>query len=248
MPPIDLSFLKATHLNRYTMKRLDYYTGIFLITWVALLAGATACSSGTASPTVTLPPSGVRIDAQVQRVAMDTRTITFAQPVQGFTAAALGQTAVITDVDGNSKTLQDISPGMLIEVSGQPANQGALLGIVVRILPAPSAAPTPGGDTALAMQVVEKFVSLYSADPTGNSSLKYLSRNLQSQVQRGTPVPLLMGVQNPIPSFNLDPVVPNPNPDTIVIRVRLNYATRIEKIFTLIREDGSWRLNQITSV
>jgi hypothetical protein len=229
------------------MKKLNFFSRIFLIGWVAILVGATACSTETASPTATLPPSAVRIDAQVQRVALDTRTITFAQPVRGFNTAALGQSAVITDVDGNSKTLQDIAPGMLIEVSGQPSNPGALLGTVVRILPAPSAAPTPGGDIAIAMQVVEKFVSSYSTDPTGNSSVKYLSRNLQSQVQKGTPVPLLVGVQNPIPSFNLDPVEPNPNPDTIVIRVRLNYATRIEKIFTLIREDGNWPINQITS-
>lgn len=231
------------------MRKPDNFIGVILVIWLTILAGVASCATGTAaSPTVPLPPSGVRIDAQVQRVALDTRTITFAQPVRGFASAALGQTAVITDVDGNSKTLQDIAPGMLIEVTGQPSNQGALIGTAVRILPAPSAAPTPGGDVALAMQVVEKFVSLYSTDPTGNSSVKYLSRNLQSQVQKGTPVPLLLGVQNPIPSFNLDPVEPNPNPDTIVIRVRLNFATRIEKIFTLIREDGSWRLNQITSV
>ncbi|MGE5263769.1 MAG: hypothetical protein ACM3S0_10325 [Acidobacteriota bacterium] len=231
------------------MKKIDIHTNVILVCSLALLAGIVSCSTGTgASPTATLSPSGVRIDAQVQRVALDKRTITFAQPSQGFVEATFSLTAGITDIDGNSKTLQDITPGMLIEVTGQPTSQGVLMGTVVRILPAPRAAPTLGGDMVLATQVVEKFLSSYSIDPTGNSSVKYLSRNLQSQVQRGTPVPLLLGVQNPIPSFNLDPVEPNPNPDTIVIRVRLNFATRIEKITTLIREDGNWRINQITSV
>jgi hypothetical protein len=57
---------------------------------------------------------------------------------------------------------------------------------------------------------------------------------------------VLLGIQNIYPSFNNSVIEPIKDPNRIAFRVIFNYATPIERTITVLREDGQWRVDQIT--
>ncbi|MHB0870800.1 MAG: hypothetical protein ACYC66_10885 [Chloroflexota bacterium] len=87
-------------------------------------------------------PSMVVITGQVRDVSASARVITFVEPVHGIGSVALTDSTEIVGPDGAPRGLQDVKPGVVIQVAGEAGGSGAVLASKIRILTAPS--PIPG--------------------------------------------------------------------------------------------------------
>ncbi|MGE5620527.1 MAG: hypothetical protein ACM3US_14870 [Sphingomonadaceae bacterium] len=83
----------------------------------------------------------VVITGQVRDVSASARVITFVQPVHGLSSVALTDVTEITGPDGGPRTLQDVKPGVVIQVAGEAGGSEAVRASKVRILTAPSPIP-----------------------------------------------------------------------------------------------------------
>ena len=215
--------------------------------FVLVALGVVACGASP-QPAPTLSPQGpeLKLAAQVASVSPATRTITIPPTAQGLTTIAVANSASISDFSGKFVSLEEIRPGMLIEVTGQATTTGPVLATEIRIM-TPSAAPTLATEAGLAEDAIKKFISALAIDPSGNTAMKYLSRGLQAQAQSGTPIPLLAGIRYPVPSFNLSVMEPATDPTRINFRVTLNYPNPVDRILMLVKEDGVWRVDRIVT-
>lgn len=94
-----------------------------------------------------------------------------------------------------------------------------------------------------AASVVEGFLSTMKADPSGKSSLDYLSRPLQADLQSGDLLPDMLGIQNTYASFGLLPTQPVPGTDQVLVSAGLNFVSPIYRSFALVDENGAWKIN-----
>ena len=91
---------------------------------------------------MTGPTGQVVITGQVRDVALSARVVTLVEPVHGLDRVAVTEQTKIEAADGSPRSLQDIKPGMVIQVAGTSEHTGSVLASLVRILTAPS--PIPG--------------------------------------------------------------------------------------------------------
>ena len=94
-----------------------------------------------------------------------------------------------------------------------------------------------------ASKVVEGFLSTLKADPSGKSSLDYLSQPLQADLQSGDTVPSLLGVQNMYSSFGLLSTKPIPGTDQVLVSAGLNFVSPAYRSFVLVNENNTWKIN-----
>ncbi len=91
-------------------------------------------------------------------------------------------------------------------------------------------------------QVVQRFLQALSVDA---DAALYLSDELRQQVQAGTPLPALVGIQNMPRSFNVREI--SSSPDAALIEVRLHFAAGDEsRTFEVSQTSGQWQIVQIT--
>ncbi len=94
-------------------------------------------------------------------------------------------------------------------------------------------------------QVTHDFLISLLKDPSGNSSLKYLSLRRAAEVQSGVNILALLGVQSLYKSFTYEIIVMNAGGRS-TIRVTLDYDAGAQvRTFTLIQEGGGWRIDAI---
>jgi hypothetical protein len=98
-----------------------------------------------------------------------------------------------------------------------------------------------------AAATVNAFLAALQADPSGTSSLIYLSSELQAEVAAGRPVPAIVGVQNAIPAFTTSLMDDGQATGQAVVEATLNYSSLYELSFSLIQENGEWHINAVTS-
>ena len=127
-----------------------------------LLAIPTAAATSTVPVPGPTPPSTTRppvsrtpasisseptivITGQVREVAASARVIDLAEGMHGFSEVALNDDTGITGADGASKSLQDIQPGVLIQVAGWANGSGGVIAKSIRILTGPSPMPLQSG-------------------------------------------------------------------------------------------------------
>lgn len=110
--------------------------------------------------------------------------------------------------------------------------------------PAPPAADYPT-DPVL---VVSAFLASVRSDPSGQSGLRYLSRDLAARVSGGQPIGMLLGVQNIYQDVQV--VVGQQSQGEISrVQATLRYSSADEeRLFSLIQQDGRWRIVDVTSV
>jgi hypothetical protein len=106
----------------------------------------------------------------------------------------------------------------------------------------PVTEPAPLNDPA---QLVRDFLASLQDDPSGKSSLPYLSQALQADVQSGHPLATILGIEDMYPSFAVSSVQTNDAGDRATVEVTLNYASPIQRVFILIQEEDVWRINTI---
>jgi hypothetical protein len=106
----------------------------------------------------------------------------------------------------------------------------------------PATEPAPLNDPA---QLVRDFLASLQDDPSGKSSLPYLSQALQADVQSGHPLATILGIEDMYPSFGVSSVQTNDAGDRATVEVTLNYARPIQRVFVLIQEEDVWRIDTI---
>ena len=96
---------------------------------------------------------------------------------------------------------------------------------------------TGADDPAL---VVSDFLTALQSDPSGKSSLAYLSQDLQASVQSGNPVSQLLGVESTFRSFGISGKHGEDGSKYALVEVGLNAVSPLKRAFELVQENGSW--------
>jgi hypothetical protein len=94
-----------------------------------------------------------------------------------------------------------------------------------------------------ATKVVSDFLTTLQADPSGKSSMDYLSNTLQADIQMGNLLPNLLGIQNTYSSFGISSSQEIPGTGQILVEAGLNYVSPIKRAFVLINENDTWKIN-----
>ena len=82
-----------------------------------------------------------------------------------------------------------------------------------------------------AAKVVDAFLTNLKTDPSGKSSLQFLSKGLQAEIQNGSSLPVLMGIQNIYASFDVLSSQAGIEPDSMLVNVLLNFDSPIRRSF-----------------
>lgn len=126
-------------------------------------------------------------------------------------------------------------------VPADAAQQQAILDFASALFAGQGGAASPTG----AVSVVDAFLAALQADPSGQTSLGYLSSHLQGEVAGGKPVATLVGVQNLIPAYSLAEVNEGSPEGQAVVAATLSYASPYGLHFYLTQEKGTWQISRI---
>jgi hypothetical protein len=96
---------------------------------------------------------------------------------------------------------------------------------------------TGAGDPA---QVVSDFLTALQNDPSGKSSLAYLSQDLQTSVQSGNSVSQLLGIETTFRSFGVSATHLEDGGKYALVEVGLNVVSPLKRAFELAQQDGTW--------
>ncbi len=120
-----------------------------------------------------------------------------------------------------------------------------------------SASPTFTGTSAPVVDASSPIISdslktsvdfLYSLlrDPTGASSVTYLSQRLQADIENNWALPTGLGIQPGYNSFEV--ILLDKTDDNVMIQATLTYESGASlRNFTLIKEEYHWRIDQIVA-
>lgn len=119
------------------------------------------------------------------------------------------------------------------------------------VSPAAHATPTsmPGALAAAdASTVTLAFLGALEKDPSGASSLQYLSPRLQAVVKSGHSVASIVGIQNMYTRYHADAAVSRGGGRAATVQATLTVGSGpIQRLFTLIPEGGVWRIDDIAN-
>ncbi len=107
---------------------------------------------------------------------------------------------------------------------------------------AAAGAPQSLGDPDL---VVSALLDSLQQDPSGESSLDYLSQSLQAFTESGHPLTETLDVEGIYRSFDVGTTYFEKNGELATVQVTLNYVSPIVRSFVLVQQDGVWRVNTI---
>lgn len=108
--------------------------------------------------------------------------------------------------------------------------------------PEPNSLPVAG-----AANVTLAFLAALEKDPSGASSLQYLSTRLQGVVQSGHSVASIVGIQNMYSHYQAEAAVSRGGGRAATVNITLTYASGpVMRIVTLIPEGGAWRIDDIS--
>ncbi|MGB5052297.1 MAG: hypothetical protein WBO46_25330 [Caldilineaceae bacterium] len=126
-------------------------------------------------------------------------------------------------------------------VPADAPQQQAILDFASALFAGQGGAASPTG----AASVVDAFLAALQADPSGQTSLGYLSSDLQAEVAGGKPVAALVGVQNLIPTYSLAEVKEGSPEGQAVVAATLNYTSPYGLHFYLTQGNGTWQISRI---
>ncbi len=237
------------------MSHLRYPTlfALLLVMLVVVGCGPSGSAAGVITPTPLPPEPLVTWTGQVANIAPASNVITLTQPIHGYATVVLTGRTTVVATDGSTRTANDIQPGMNIEVSGPQVTSDVFTAGGIRLLNGPpAAAPTlapslSSADALNAVNVVQNFLSAMASDASGLKSGQYLTVRLQGQAQSGTPVPILLRLPAQYPSFTLGTAQPGPTPDRVRVPATINLTPRQQRVFTLVKENGVWRIEAVSA-
>jgi hypothetical protein len=97
----------------------------------------------------------------------------------------------------------------------------------------------PGG-TGDPTQVVNAFLTALQDDPSGKSSLAYLSQDLQANVQSVNLESQLLGIEGTFRSFGISQTQMEDSGEYALVEVGLNVVSPLKRAFELVQENGDW--------
>ena len=209
---------------------------------LALLLGGSGCS---AAGTVNAP-------ALTASSAESTSTAPAPTPAPTVLTETVTQTVVVV-----STVTVTISPSATdSSASASSAGTSSASSSTSSSAPTPTAAPEPHAtpttgpgalSPAAASDVVLAFLGALEKDPSGASSVQYLSQRLQAQLQQsGKPVVSLLGVQNMYSAYRADAAISRGGGRAATVRATLTYgAGPVQRLFTLVPEGGAWKIEDI---
>jgi hypothetical protein len=93
------------------------------------------------------------------------------------------------------------------------------------------------GDPA---QVVSDFLTALQNDPSGKSSLMYLSQDLQTKVQNDNPLLQFLGLEGAFRSFGISGTQIADGGEYALVEAGLNVVSPLKRAFELVQENGGW--------
>jgi hypothetical protein len=104
--------------------------------------------------------------------------------------------------------------------------------------------------------MVSNFLTALQSDPSGKSSMAYLSQDLQANVPSGNPVPQLLGIEGTSRSFGISGTHLEDASNYDLVEVGLNVAPDLNqsgdwlvgangRTFYLTQTPGGWLIAQI---
>lgn len=94
---------------------------------------------------------------------------------------------------------------------------------------------------------VTGFLTALQNDPSGASAQAFLGPTLQQQVSAGTSTASLGGMEGTVPAFELSAVTFAADTARAFVDASLLYATPLNTRFELVKTDGGWKIDSITS-
>jgi hypothetical protein len=98
----------------------------------------------------------------------------------------------------------------------------------------------PSTATSDPAQVVSDFLTALQNDPSGKSSLTYLSQDLQANLPGSNPLPQLLGLAGTFRSFGISGTQIEDGNKYALVEVGLNVVSPLKRAFELVQENGIW--------
>jgi hypothetical protein len=99
-----------------------------------------------------------------------------------------------------------------------------------------------------ASNVTLAFLGALEKNPSGASSLQYLSPRLQAIVQSGHSVASIVGIQNMYTRYHADAAISRGGGRAATVQATLTIGSGpVQRLFTLIPEGGVWRIDDIAN-
>jgi hypothetical protein len=190
-------------------------------------------------------------------------------PILTFSAATLDQqvkaSADLQDLSSSANTLtarasmtstpiqlqvtKDLSPHVTGEAGSQPPNNATTQTVSANQVLTGTSVPNVSANSPVVSDSIKTSVDfLYSLlrDPTGASSVTYLSQRLRADIENNWALPTGLGVQPGYNSFEV--ILLTKTDDTVSIQATLTYESGASlRNFILINEGDHWRIDQIVA-
>lgn len=131
----------------------------------------------------------------------------------------------------------------------QSTTTGSAFGVATITPEGASTQTGPQATVTRPVQAIQDFLTALQNDPSGQSSVQYLSKRLQDEVRQGKSVPMLLGIQNTYPSFSTKAIEAGSGAgnaaNTATVRASLDFVNPEDRVFTLINENNSWQIDKI---
>ena len=152
-----------------------------------------------------------------------------------FDATASVATPVATDPDGSAQPTTDA-------VATPP--DGEQTGVPISTTPLVVAGPGP--DTPEPIQASIDFLYALLRDPSGASSVPYLSERLRTEISNNWALPTGLGIQPGYNSFQV--VMVGKNEESVILQATLTYESGASiRTLTMVKEAENWRVDKVVA-
>jgi len=211
-------------------------TGMAALSLFLSVAVAGCAAAGSVNSQQTGASGSVAVSSQVATTVVITRTVVV--------------TTTIFATTSGSSTTPTISAATATTTQEPVATTSAVTTTTV-MSPTAHATPTsmPGALAVTdASSVTLAFLAALEKDPSGASSLQYLSPRLQAVVKGGHSVTSLVGIQNMYTRYHADAAISRGGGRAATVQATLTLGSgTVQRLVTLIPESGVWRIDDIAN-
>lgn len=210
--------------------------GRALVTLGLAIALAGCGAAGSINAEVTSSAATASAAAPQTGTVVITRTVVVTSTVfQTVTVGTIAAPAPTTSSTSSTEATTSVTTSAVTSTESTPTAHKTPT-------PEPNSLPVAG-----AADVTLAFLAALEKDPSGKSSLQYLSTRLQGMVQSGHSVASIVGIQNMYSHYQAAAAVSRGGGRAATVNITLTYASGpVMRIVTLIPEGGAWRIDDIS--
>ncbi|MGI8916902.1 MAG: hypothetical protein ACR2JY_24545 [Chloroflexota bacterium] len=203
------------------------------------LAGCGGAGSFNAGTSATAVPSPAV--AQTTNAVVATRTVVITSTI--FVTATVGSGTASTSSTASTSTTAPTTASPTVTAVTSSVSTSSVATSTAHATPTAEPGSLPVADAGT---VTLAFLAALEKDPSGATSLPYLSSRLQAMVRGGHPVASIVGIQNMYTRYHADTPISRGGGRAATVRVTLTFAAGpIDRLVTLIPEGGAWRIDDI---